>query len=89
MTSIIVWLINVEGFVEQGLLGETEAVGKILAPSALLLGFPFVPFSPRQPPFYIMSRCPEFISNVPLFKCSSVTLNSIDNRSVTDAIVCN
>jgi hypothetical protein len=42
------------------------------------LGFPLVPF------FHTTSRCPGFISNVPPFKRSSVTLISNDNRSVTD-----
>jgi hypothetical protein len=36
-----------------------------------------------------MSRCPEFIADDPLFKCSSVTLISFDNRSVMDAVLCN
>jgi hypothetical protein len=39
--------------------------------------------------FSWFSRYSGFISNVPLFKCSSVTLISIDNLSVTDAILCN
>jgi hypothetical protein len=43
------------------------------------IGSLFVPF------FHIISRCPEIISNVPLFKCSSVTI-SVDNRSVTDSL---
>jgi hypothetical protein len=37
--------------------------------------------------FHLMSRRP--VSNVPLFMCSSVTLISIANLSVTDAILCN
>jgi hypothetical protein len=37
-------------------------------------------FPGTVPFFHIMSRFHGFISNVPLFKCSSVTLNSIDNR---------
>jgi hypothetical protein len=39
--------------------------------------------------FHIMSCSSGFISDVLLFKWSSVTLISIDNRSVTDAILCN
>jgi hypothetical protein len=47
-----------------------------------MVGFPLVPF------VHIISSCSGFISNVLLFKSSSLTLISIDNCSVTDAILC-
>jgi hypothetical protein len=51
------------------------------------LDFPFAPFFPGQSRFFhIISRSPGFISNVPLFRCSSVTLIFIDNRSLFSAI---
>jgi hypothetical protein len=45
-------------FVEQP--GSQSSIGPV---TVARLGFPFVPFF-----FHIMSRCPGFISNVPLFK---------------------
>jgi hypothetical protein len=44
---------------------------------------PICPIFPGTDPFFhIMSRCPGFILDVPLFKLSSVTLTSLDNHSV-------
>jgi hypothetical protein len=43
---------------------------------------------PIHPIFHKLSRFPGFISNDPLFKCSSVTI-SMDNYSVMDTILCN
>jgi hypothetical protein len=51
---------------------------------------PIRPFFPWTVPFFpITSHCPRFFSDVLLFKCFSVTLIYINNRLVTDAVVCN
>jgi hypothetical protein len=58
-------------------------------PRGINIQFPFIPFLLGQSRFFhIMSHCPGFISDIPFFNCTSVTI-SIDNRSVTGAILCN
>jgi hypothetical protein len=61
----------------------------VIVLGVIKIRFPFVPFFPGQSLYSYNVPLSRIHFKCSLFKCSSLTLISIDNRSVTDVILCN